>query len=349
VSFTQRTRSAHLAPLPVFFLGLFAVAVQPGCRHSATLEAEREYELDQEVEEPLTLLDYLPAQDAPGVPRNMQPYFFFNKELVDPAQMLLDIEHPYQPEYSFTYKTDFDLAGLLYTPDATFYTDNGVDEFDMTIGEKYHDPLLTASPFCTTFPDGMLFNMSTGLVCETFGGSESQAKLMTSMFTPGVYPLWIMVVEGLTRETQLPAVLNMFVGPGYIRDNGNYRIYREVGLSTLFWDVDVAADGHFTVTLDGEFLPLDTPEGVVLTYMNDVTLSGQLNLAVDPPRIDGFHIEGIMAARSLLKLQNESETYAPMISLLELDVDQNGNGEPDSATFVASAVPTEIPLELWDP
>ena len=257
-------------------------------------------------------------------------------------------------QYGYTPVVDFDDAGVVYVPTITLSSISGYEDYHMTLEHMPLEnsdtpPLVDDSPFTTAFPPGLLFNMSTELECTQFGGSAVQAASLNASFDPGVYPLWIMLARDLTAGTSFPFTTDLLMGPGYIRSSGDYRIYRQVGLATVFHDVTIDADGHFEATLEGGFMPLDTPETVVLTYMVDVRLEGDFDLSTSPARIFNLRMGGIFPARSLLLLANASESYAASVDMLELDVDLNGNGTNDAATFAAESAPAEIPPEQWDP
>ncbi len=319
------------------------------CRTEARLQEEHTRDLEAEAASPLEVVDFLPPPGVPGVPSNMQPYFFFNRALKPDEALELSVVNGSGFSVSYDMVTDFDDAGVTFLPGGVLYAYGDDANFSMTLTMGGAQADLVTSDFSLPFPAGSIYNMSTDLECTAFGGSSAAAALLDSFFEPGVYPLWLMVVENVGHDTPLPATTRLLIGPAYIRSNGHYRIYRQVGFSTVFPNVRVDADGSFTATLDGAFLPLDTPEKVVLTYLRDLTIRGRFDFDAQPGRIRAFEVAGIPPARSLPMLADQSESYAKAIKMVNLDVDLNGNGEDDASTFAAASEPEEIPPDQVDP
>lgn len=325
---------------------VLVLAGATGCGSRKTLVEEHNTDLGVEASNELKVIDFFPGDEIPGVPQNIQPYYFFNRAIENPTELALAVASVGgAANIPFTYSLDFDNAGITFIPSETVYAAD--PSFDMSL--RLGDSALEASSFSTAFPPGLMFNISDELECTQFGGSAAQAKLLDTYFEPGVYPLWIMVPKDVTASTQLPVTTDLLLAPGYIRDSGTYRIYRHIGFSTVFHDVTIGADGHFRGYEEGVFFPLDTPDKVVLTYMVQTSIEGRLDLAQKAPVIHDLTITGIYPARSLLLLANESSSYAMAVNLVDLDVDLNGNGVNDSASFEVVSQPQQIPPELWDP
>jgi len=333
-------------------LALISTSVYLGCRTEARLQEEHAEDLDSAAEEPLRVIDYLPPYDVPGVPSNMQPYFFFNREIGSPEELRLVVANNAGLSIPYTFELDFDSAGITFIPDGMLYGYGNDADFSLTLEDgtaASATPLVDHSPFSILFPPGAIFNMSTDLACTVFGGSKTSAKLVNEFFEPGVYPLWLMVVEDVDASTLFPTSTRLLIGPAYIRPNGNYRIYRHVGFATVFRDVAIDPIGRFEAHADGAFLPLDTPDKVVLTYLVDISVRGTFDFTRSPARIRDFVLTGVFPARSLLLLSDQSDSYATAIKALSLDVDLNGNGENDACNFEARSQPEEIPFSQVDP
>ncbi len=330
-------------------IGILATA----CNTEARLQEEHARDLEVAVTEPLRVVDYLPPPDVPGVPSNMEPYFFFNHELESVEELELAVSNAAGLSIPYDPVVDFDGAGVTFLPAGMLYGYGNDDEFSMTLslaGEPAGDlPLVDRSRFSIEFPPGAIFNVSTALDCTAFGGSSAAATLVNNLFDPGVYPLWLMVAEGVDASTIFPVTTRLLIGPAYIRSNGNYRIYRHVGFATVLRDVAIDAIGRFEISIDGAFLPLDTPDKVVLTYMVNISVQGRFDFTTSPARIHDFSWSGVLPSRSLLLLADQSDTYATAIKALSLDVDLNGNGTEDACTFAVHSEPDEVPFESVDP
>lgn len=325
-----------------------AAAFLPACNSQATLNEEWGYELSASIDEPLTLLDYYPAHNVPGVPREVQPYFLFNRPVRSTEELELFMLGTTGYPIDFTLVYDFDRTGVAFVPTGNLYVGDELPSFEMDLGLSSGEALMDTSRFSAAVPPGLIFNMSVGLSCEQFGGSYAQAKLLQAYFVPGEYPLWMMVAEGVTASTKFPVTTNLYIGPAYIRSNGHYRVYRSTGFTTVFPNVTIQADGSFATTLPSEFLHLDTPDRVIPTWLVQIEMKGTFDLTSTPAKISDLHIEGILPTRSLLLLSDASEDYAKAVSGITLDVDLNGNGTNDSATFEVKSAPEAVSPDEFD-
>lgn len=325
-------------PGPVLALAAWALS---SCTNER-LADEWEVTLQDVGADPLAVVDWFPAPGIAGVPDEIRPYFFFNRPIepgdspslaLSAAGIAVDAE----PEI------DFDAAGVRFTP--LVEVPGGAVEMQVSVGSEVD----LESEFTTDFGAGLLFNMSVDLECESFGADPAHANLLTSLFEPGVYPLWILQVPGLTHQTPLPARVEMRFGPAYIREsNEKFRIYRDFGFSGRFEDVVIEADGRFRAERPGVFLPLDSPEEVIVLYIDQPVLTGRLHLSGQRATIEDARLEGVFGLRWLRKLADSSSSYRIAVDLARLDVDTNGNGTPDSATFVVTSQPEEIFLSEYD-
>lgn len=310
--------------------------------NDGTLESELAYTISQQASLPLTVVDYIPKPNVPGVPIHMEPYFFFNKPADMTTAALTLTDQTGIKDFKFTQARDIDNMGLRFVPTLDVYADGGAMTMDFEVEGAIQ---VVDSPFTTPFPQAPIYNASTNLVCTRFGSDPSHASQLTTFFDPGVYPLFVLFAEGLDNNMTLPGKVNLYMGPGYFRDNGQVRIYRYVGFATPILDVEVEADGSFTKSLDGAFFPMDTPDGVLLLYMVNVTIAGKIELGGENPEIVESTIGGIVPTRFLQILAAASSAYGTAVGLVELDADLNGNGTPDSATFAVRSNPTLIKPE----
>ena len=309
-----------------------------GC-NDGTLESELAYTIAQQADVPLTVVDYIPRSEVPGVPIHMEPYFFFNKPADLPTAAITMEDQAGIQDFGFTQQRDLDNMGLRFIPTLDVHAQGGAMTMDFEVEGV---PQVVDSPFTTPFPEAPIYNASTNLVCTRFGSDPSHANQLTTFFDPGVYPLFVLFAQGLDNNMTLPGKINLYMGPGYFRDNGQIRIYRYVGFATPILDVTVEADGSFQKSLSGAFFPMDTPDGVLLLYMVNVTIAGKIELGGTHPEIVESTIGGIVPTRFLQILAGASSAYATAVGLVELDADLNGNGTPDSATFAVRSNPTWV-------
>ena len=330
------------------------VALTSGCTGSQ-LEREWDVSVEETLGDPLVVESYFPKNDLLGIGRQIKPYFFFNRPLVlEEEAGLLDAVTDLELVRTNTGQSaeldgelDFDGMGVRFFPDVLI----SPSTYEMRLhAEDVEDDTQLSSVFHTALPEGIRFNLSSDLHVESFGGNRSHAGLLNSLFDPGVYPLWVLVFTGIDSADDLPATTDAQFGPAYIRErNQHVRIYREFGLSSVFRDVEIAADGSFEVEQPGVFLPLDNVDGIIILYLEDVTFRGQFDFSGPSPVIRDAELSGIFTTRWLRKLGENGGGWSLAVNAAELDVDQNGNGRPDSATFTLRSEPTAIDPAEIDP
>lgn len=298
----------------------------------------------------LEVVDSFPADGVNGIGFRIQPYVLFNRPLV-PA------EHQPLADGAIVQLSDGDVVDAQVDLDSDamgLYLRPGELRRDRDYRLEFDAPHETAggalaSVFGTDHPTGAAFNMSTGLSVEQFGESPAQAQTLTGSFIQGVYPLWVMQVLGLPAELTGPTRVDIVFAPARIDDDPGplHFLKREYGYVGRFDDVTVASDGRFDHTQPGVFLPLWSSDRVILLYLEDVVLSGQLSAGAEP-RIAEMSLTGVLGTRWLLRLADEGGAWRTAIRSLQPDIDTNNNGKPDAATFTLSASPTPITLDDID-
>ena len=339
-----------LAPPRAWVAGLVALglAAATGCS-TRTLEDEWLVTMEQAAAQPLRVIDFLPQPETPGVPRRMAPYFFFNKPPEDLGALALDmVEVGADQALTFTAEPDDDDLGLSFVPAQDILPKTEAGQMRMDLLDP-GAPLVEAAPFDLILPEGRYFNASTALACTRFGGDPSQANQLNLFMEPGVYPLYVLFAQGLDADVTFPTTLDLYIGPAYFRENGQIRIFRHLGFTTPLPGTEIAADGSFVAESEGAFFPLDTPTGVLLLYLERSRVAGRFVTTGDVPELAELTISGVLSTRFLRILAASSDGYAAAVSLLQLDVDLNGNGDPDSANFAVRSVPSLLEPDEYAP
>lgn len=331
----QRTQMGLLAAIITFGL--------VGCT-GKTLDDEWIFTMEQESNQPLRVVDYLPRPGSPGVPKKMQPYFFFNKSFAPTSLEFEAFNGEGFDQYQFEPLIDGDEMGLRFIPEQDWSQNNPSGEVHMSINQT-STYLVDDSPFTLPLPEGRFFNTSTDFDCIRFGGDPSHADQLDTYMEPGVYPLYLSLVEGAGSVNSFPATVSLYTAPGYVLDSGRYKIYSHIGFATPVPDLKIDAHGYFEHHEAGTFFPLDTPDQVLLLYLVDVRISGRFTLDAEGAKLVEYEVSGVLPTRFLRILSEASMGYAVAVSMLDLDVDLNGNGTPDSATFTVRSRPTPV---KWD-
>lgn len=332
------------------FAALPLVLLLPACTR-ARLESEWEVTVGQLAGLPLEVADRFPADGGTGIGHQVDPYILLNRPLDDREQGILGVATVTDvgegggslgsPEL------DSDKAGLfLRLPDL---------RRDATWELGFALPTsLGAEPdaviFDTVAPEGAAFNMSTGLVVQAFGGNPDHARMLADRFEPGIYPLWVLQIPdpALAVEGQ-PWRTDLVFAPGRREESGEMEYYlrREYGYVGRFADVVVGSGGAIDHRQEGLFLPLWSSEEVILLYLEDVHLQGQVRIGAQVV-VEDLALDGMLTTRWLLRLAEEGGAWADAVYALDLDQDANGNGRPDSASFGLSSAPSPVAIDEID-
>ena len=239
---------------------------------------------------------------------------------------------------------DSDFMGASFHPDS-----------DLARGRSYGLDLSLApavASFSTDPPVGWGFNMSSGLRLESFGGNRAHARQLNDTFVPGEYPLWVLQLVGIpdpVAAAGTPQTVDLVFAPARIDDEGSgYLLRKEYGYVGRLLGVEVAADGSFEHTQDGVFLPLWSADEVVLLYLEEVVLRGQVELGADAIAISEYRLTGMLTTRWLLQLREAGPVWRNAVGVMDLNIDTNGNGVPDAATFSLTSSPTPVPADEID-
>ena len=328
---------------------LAASMLLPACNR-ARLEEEWALTVDQLAGAPLALVDHFPAEGTSGVGRQVDPYLLFNRPLNDAERELVGGGSMAQLDSGEGLlgapEIDDDGAGLSLR----FAELHRHERYQLTVTPPFPG---VAAPLQAIFDTEPLadaaFNMSSGLVVQSFGANPDHATLLGDAFEPGVYPLWVMQLLGTTEATAgEPWRADLVFAPARWEpeEEFDYFLRREYGYVGRLLDVVVDSEGDFDHTQDGVFLPLWSSWDVVLLYLEDVRLEGHVELG-PPVQVRDLRLTGVLTTRWLLRLADEGGGWSEAVGVLQPDVDTNGNDRPDSATFSLYSNPTPIsPAEL---
>ena len=320
---------------------LLMLALATGCS-ADRLEAEWAVSLDQMEGRPLVVIDSLPPRDAVGIGREMAPYLLFSRPLTPTESATLELATEAGEPVPTTPRRDIDDLAVAFDP-GLLSEDLGYSGQVQLGGEP-----ATAIDYRTTPPTGAPFNMSTGLEVTDFGGGGN-LDLVNALFDPGVFPLWILQVQGLGSPPELLAPVELVIAPGRIdSESPIYVVHGEWGYVTVFRDVVVGEDGGFVAARPSLFLPLWSSDAVHLLRLTGVELTGALHVDGASVSLVGLTLTGVLGTRSLLALSRSSEGWRLAVDAARLDVDTNGNGRPDAVTFTFTVDPSPIPIEEID-
>ena len=296
---------------------------------------------------PLEVVDHFPRDGTVGIGSHIRPLVAFNRSLLPEELEDLGEAYAFDSESHTVYTgplvPGFE-SGVLRVDLEGLHRDRSY-RLDIPLPSQGPDFGLS-SDFDTSLPAGLPFNMSTDLVVAEFGANPAHADMLQGLIEPGVWPLWVLMVEGWPVQTvgsdPIPADFN-FAPARFAEELASpYLVHAQHGFVSRMPGVMIDSEGWFEHYQHGVFLPLWSGEDVIILYLQDLHASGRLRMLDGVPRMQDLELHGVVAANWLLSLANYGGAWAAAVDLMELDVDTNDNGLPDAASFCLRSSPSPI-------
>jgi hypothetical protein len=114
---------------------------------------------------------------------------------------------------------------------------------------------------------------------------------------------------------------------------------------TLLVPSSIDADGRVSGAADSAWLTTGVRGQLVNVLMLDVRLTGR----VDGETLVGLRLEAVLPMLSIAELADAAGNLGSVfLDAVDLDVDRDGDGEPDAASFVLSGTPEPAVLRAWE-
>lgn len=314
---------------------LLLAVLLAGCT-GETLEDEFAATLAELADLDLAVVDGYPSESGRGVGTSIHPYLLFNRPL------------------TASERQDFGELTLTRTDGTRTRVGQLVGDADGMGGSFEVEPLNSNVEYVLETPipgddrtfrtraiAGPAWDLSQGLDVVSFGGAALHADLLQDTFEPGILPLWILRVTDDDVGQRLAFAPARKGVPG--EDEHGWVIRSDYGYAADLRGVTLDGEGCFNHRQDGLFLPLWSGEDVVLLYLEDAHWFGCLAPDAALGDFGTMSLSGVLSTRWLLRLREAGGHWQASVDGLELDVDLNGNGTPDSATFALTMTPERVP------
>ncbi len=322
---------------------LLLALILAGCpdRGISLLESEWEVTVEQRAGDPLEVLGFLPPQGSDAVAHRVRPYFFFNRPLRAQEKASIGTlnlrQNDGSRDFDLPAEFDFDDTGVRFGDDRLARPAAYRITVDLPV-----EPAPFLIDFVTDDPEVPAFNTANDLRATSFGANPEHAEGLTDMFAPDA-PLWIAKLIGMGDTLPTNATLALAVGEQRVGESPAFFLHRHYGYTTRFEDLAISADGAFSASPDGLFLPLWISGSPILFFLRDVSMRGRISVGAAGVIFEEFSLQGVIGTRWLLQMnQLEDESWGLVLDGLEPDVDRNGNGINDSATLRIEAVPAPV-------
>ncbi|MCA9488916.1 MAG: hypothetical protein KC621_03315 [Myxococcales bacterium] len=183
-------------------------------------------------------------------------------------------------------------------------------------------------------PDGPGWDLFQGVTVTAFGGTQEAASLADTYLIDGGAWATLVGYDGTPGDWQFQG------GSAYVSDSGPMVVERP-GM-TFIVSTTVDADGHVSGRADTAWLPARANGQVLHLLVLDVVL--EADLQSDGVMV-GLRLSGDLPAVTLEEASAPLGAMGPaMLDLVELDVDRDGDGQPDAAHILLEGDPASALL-----
>jgi len=209
------------------------------------------------------------------------------------------------------------------------------------------------SIWTTGDPNGLTFDVGPDLAVEQLGGNESAVTLLEDLLLSGDDHLVLVLDRFSPGHHSLPWEGNYLLGNAQVRENkktGELEadIDDDSGL-TISTHGTLQSDGHFTAEADYAALPVSVDGDDIQLLLEDVWLTGHIPISEhEYERVQDVHLSAAVSKEALDELAQAVPEWAQVIAdvtgLIDLDVDLDGDGIDDAASFAISSSGERVAL-----
>ncbi len=202
-------------------------------------------------------------------------------------------------------------------------------------------------------PDGLTYDVGPELAVEQLGGNDSAVTVLEDLLLSGEDHLVLVLDRFAPGSDTLPWDGNYLLGNANIRNDKQTgepvaHIDEESGL-TIATRGTLQPDGGFTATADYAALPVSIDGEDMALLLEDVWLTGNIPIdAYDFTRVQNVRLSAAIREAELDDLAESVPEWASVLAevtgLIEMDVDLDGDGVEDAATFELSSSGDRIEL-----
>lgn len=338
-------------------LVIVAAVTTTGCG-LGSLEDEWARMQEELREGPRRVLAWTPGDGPHGVAPTARPLAIFNYPLDDDAGEFATFEEAEASELALNVANldwsplprrrvgDADARGDLVRWDTPWGADGELFAAELvTLGV---DGDRVEGLYSTDRHPAPVFDLSVGLAIEALGGNDGQLAALNDLIEPGVYPMWLLQVHGVRGPDTFPTTsVAMHLGPAML-DGDERLLHRDFGFHRGFAPVEVDEDGRVDHAADSLVLVMWSGDDAIPLHLTDVRFEASLSFDGDGElRLDDVRLEAVLGARWLLRLADGGTHWRTFVAACRPDVDTDGNGVEDAATFVITADPERVPEAGW--
>jgi len=196
--------------------------------------------------------------------------------------------------------------------------------------------------FTTSDPHGIAFDVGPNLTVEQLGGNDAAVTVLEDLLLSGDDHLIMVMDRFVPNQHRLPWDGDWLLGNATIRENrasGELEaVIDEDGGLTISAEGTLHEDGGFVATTDHASLPVSIDGETVALTLDDVLLAGAFDVEEgDYSAVHEVRLSSVVPERALDELAEGVPDWARVLAdltgLIDMDVDLDGDGIDDAATF----------------
>jgi hypothetical protein len=297
----------------------------------------------------LEVVAFHPPDGSAAVPLNTDPIIVFNTEIPDQVEFEITLYRGNVSNELNCHRTD-DPTVLECPLSKDLRTDSW---YRIDVDIAANGEVDAESIWTTSTPDGLAYDIGPSLTVERLGGNDAAVTLLEDLLLDGDDHLVLVMDRFYPGLDNLPWEGNWLLGNARIRENlktGEMEaVIDETDGMTISTRGQLQSDGGFVTESDYASLPVSVDGESLQLALEGITLSG--NIPIEEHDYQKVRNVTLTAAIPKYALDHLAETVpewarlvADVTGLIELDVDLDGDGIQDAATFQLTSTGDRIIL-----
>lgn len=297
----------------------------------------------------LEVVSMNPPDGSAAVPVNVAPKVVFSQDIPRQVDMIVTLHRGAIATELACRPSDDDMVLDCDLPEDL--RPNAWYRVDVDIGAD--GEIDGESTWTTGDPEGLTYDVGPGLAVEQLGGNDSAVTLLEDLLLGGNDHLVLVLDRFSPGNHSLPWDGNFLLGNAAVHSDkrtGEFKavIDEESGL-TIATRGTLQADGEFTASADYASLPVSVDGQDIQLVLEEVWLTGHIPISEhDFARVQNVRLSAAVSRRALDDLAAAAPDWAQVIAdvtgLIDLDLDLDGDGVHDAATFEISSSGDRIEL-----
>ncbi len=205
-------------------------------------------------------------------------------------------------------------------------------------------PLEHTACFTTRAPCGVPIDVGYDTQIKELGGGNAAAAALNAAIEEygNDYPVVLLLQNVDPTDTFPIESVDAVLGAYDEADDGTNTL-RKDGYTSTFENCTVDESGWLTCNGESAVFPVYVGDFGVNLYVSNAEITGRLQESGNITTMGKFNLKGVVTEDAIARIEQETGFYI-VSDVISLDVDTDGDGEPDAANFWVQTAPQ--PMEL---